>query len=215
MIFHVRCVPSAFFTSRRLLVASRYPLGAPFFSPKAFRDLPFAASAGAKWLKTNKKQRIFNIFRCPLFDVFGRSRRPKRISGSPLGRDREMYRAPWVPPGGPSGFRHLPQEGPKTPQGANLTSQSTPGASLSAPQGSQDTPRAPKSNSGTQNDLKVAQGPKHHVFGTSIFTLIDVTRKKNGCAPKIPYRARMSPTLLSAVTIQRSWTSSKKEIAGV
>ena len=113
-----------------------------------------------------------------LFDVFGRSGRPKCISGSPLGRDREMYRAPWVPPGGPSGFRHLPQEGPKTPQGANLTSQSTPGATLSAPQGSQDTPRAPKSNSGTQNDLKMmARGPKIHVFGTLILMFVDVNIK--------------------------------------
>ena len=91
-----------------------------------------------------------------------------------------MYRAPWVPPGGPSGFRHLPQEGPKTPQGANLTSQSTPGATLSAPQGSQDTPRAPQSNSGTQNDLKmVARGPKIHVFGTSIFMFVDVKKKSD------------------------------------
>ena len=117
------------------------PSGHPFSAQKHSETSLLRPQRGAKWLKTNKNQRIFNIFRCPRFDVFGRSGRPKRISGSPLGRDREMYRAPWVPPGGPSGFRQLPQEGPKTPQGANLTSQSTPGATLSP----QSIPRYPKS----------------------------------------------------------------------
>ena len=82
----------------------------------------------------------------------------------------------------------------------------------------------------------VAQGPKFHVFGTSFFPLVDVKQKTtisvfmtlslnlrmcgasatDGCARKIPYRACMSLfTHLSAVTMQRSWTSSKKKFAGV
>ena len=133
MIVHVRCVVAAFsphvVLSSLLGTSSGHPCSAQTH-PKTSLLRPQWMS---KWLKSYNNQCIFNIFRCPLFDVFGSSGRPKRISGSPLGRDREMYRAPWVPPGGPSGFRHLPQEGPKTPRGANLTSQSTPGATLSAP----------------------------------------------------------------------------------
>ena len=103
------------------------PSGGPFWAPKRPKTSLLRPQRGAKWLKSNKKQRIFNIFMVPTFRRFWMLRTSKmhfrEPSGarsgnvpSPLGPSWRAFRFSAPPPRGPQDASGRQFDVPKHPR---------------------------------------------------------------------------------------------------